>query len=183
MATDDARAWKMLKKVANGRMWVSRMEFMNPMNYTYVGDRQRQQRLDFLASFLDDAEAPDVKANPKMFDGPYAGFTFHRLDGNRRAKGTHIGDKMGPPGVRNGGFSRAGGGAITEGGRSPTGVMAPPPAAPPSQGGPSSFSFCFSSTRGSGSFRHSSRKSGNDASNGPGVRPSSSRRERSWSTR
>ena len=98
-------------------------------------------------------------------------------------KGPTSARKMGPPGVRNGGFSRAGGGAITEGGRSPTGVMAPPPAAPPSQGGPSSFSFCFSSTRGSGSFRHSSQKSGNGASNGPGVLPSSSRRERSWSTR
>ena len=33
----------------------------------------------FLAAFLDDAEEPDVKANPKMFEGPHAGFTFARL--------------------------------------------------------------------------------------------------------
>ena len=80
MATDDDRAWKMLKKVAQRSDVGLRMEFMNPMNYTYVGDRQRLQRLDFLASFLDDAEAPDLTANPKMFDGPYAGFTFLRLE-------------------------------------------------------------------------------------------------------
>jgi hypothetical protein len=48
-------------------------------NYIYIGNRQRQQRLKFLAAFLDDAEAPDVNSNPKMFIGPHAGFTFRRL--------------------------------------------------------------------------------------------------------
>ena len=80
IGTDDARAWKMLEKVAKRSDVGLRMEFMNPMNYTYIGDRQRKQRLEFLATFLDDAEAPDVKANPKMFDGPHAGFTFERLE-------------------------------------------------------------------------------------------------------
>lgn len=80
MLTDDARAWQMLEKVAKQSDVGLRMEFMNPMNYTYVGDKQRKQRLAFLAAFLDDAEAPNVKANPKMFDGPHAGFTFDRLE-------------------------------------------------------------------------------------------------------
>lgn len=80
MATDDPRAWKTLETVAKRSDVGLRMEFMNPMDYCYIGDRQRQYRLKFLASFLDDSEAPDVKANPKLFDGPYAGFTFVRLE-------------------------------------------------------------------------------------------------------
>jgi hypothetical protein len=79
LATDDPRAWKMLEKVAKRSDVGLRMEFMNPMNYSYIGERQRQQRLEFLAAFLDDDEAPDVKANSKMFIGPHAGFTFERL--------------------------------------------------------------------------------------------------------
>jgi hypothetical protein len=79
LATDDPRAWELLEKVAKRSDVGLRMQFMNPMNYSYVGDRQRQQRLKFLAAFLDDAEAPDVKAKPEMFSGPHAGFTFRRL--------------------------------------------------------------------------------------------------------
>ncbi len=79
LATDDPRAWKMLEKVAKRSDVGLRMEFLKPMNYGDVGGRLRQQRLDFLAAFLDDAEAPDVKANPEMFSGPHAGFAFARL--------------------------------------------------------------------------------------------------------
>lgn len=80
METDDTRAWKMLEKVAKRSDAGLRMEFMDPMNYTYIGDRQRKQRLEFLVAFLDDIEAPDRAANPKMFEGPHAGFTFERLE-------------------------------------------------------------------------------------------------------
>lgn len=80
MATDDARAWTMLEKVAKRSDVGLRMEFVNRMAYSYVGDRQRRQRLEFLAAFLDDAEAPDVKANPELFDGPHAGYSFKRLE-------------------------------------------------------------------------------------------------------
>jgi hypothetical protein len=79
LATDDPRVWSMLEKVAKRSDVGLRMEFMNPMNYSHIGGRQRQQRLKFLASFLDDGEAPDVSENPEMFNGPYAGFTFRRL--------------------------------------------------------------------------------------------------------
>jgi hypothetical protein len=79
LKTDDPRAWAKLEKVA-GRCDVGlRMEFLNVMNYSHLGKRHRKQRLAFLAAFLDDAEAPDVASNPKMFDGPHAGFTFRRL--------------------------------------------------------------------------------------------------------
>jgi hypothetical protein len=79
MATDDARAWKTLEKVAKKSDVGLRMEFMNHMASSNIGDRQRKQRLEFLAAFLDDAEAPVVETNPKMFEGPHAGFTFRRL--------------------------------------------------------------------------------------------------------
>jgi hypothetical protein len=80
MATDDGRAWKLLEKVAKRSDVGLRMAFMNPMNYSYIGAHRRQQRLDFLAAFLEDAGAPDVRAHPEMFEGPHAGFMFGRLE-------------------------------------------------------------------------------------------------------
>ena len=80
MLTDDPRAWGLLEKVAKRSDVGLRMEIMNPMDYTSVGDRQRKQRLNFLAAFLDDPEAPDYAANPEKFSGPHAGFTFKRLE-------------------------------------------------------------------------------------------------------
>jgi hypothetical protein len=79
LATDDARAWKTLEKVAKRSDVGLRMEFMNPMDYSHLGDGHRQQRLEFLAAFLDDTEAPDLKAKPELFEGPHAGFAFARL--------------------------------------------------------------------------------------------------------
>jgi hypothetical protein len=78
-ATDDPRAWSMLEKVAIRSDVGLRMEFMNPMDYSNVREQQRQQRLKFLAAFLDDVEAPDVSKIPEMYSGPHAGFTFRRL--------------------------------------------------------------------------------------------------------
>jgi hypothetical protein len=79
LRTDDARAWKLLEKVAKRSDVGLRMELLNRMNLGYGEGRHRQQRLHLLAAFLDDAEAPDVKANPEMFRGPHAGFGFTRL--------------------------------------------------------------------------------------------------------
>jgi hypothetical protein len=60
MATEDARAWKTLEKVAKRSGVGLRTEFMNYMSY---GEgRQRKQRLGFLAAFLDDAEVRDLAA-------------------------------------------------------------------------------------------------------------------------
>jgi hypothetical protein len=78
--TDDPRAWTVLEKVAKRSDVGLRMELMGPMDYRCGGDGHRQQRLEFLAAFLDDAEVRDVNSNPKMFDGPHAGFTFARLE-------------------------------------------------------------------------------------------------------
>jgi hypothetical protein len=79
LATDDPKAWEMLEKVAKRSDVGMRMQFMNPMNYAYLKNKNYPKRLAFLAAFLEDAEAPDVEANSQMFEGPHAGFTFRRL--------------------------------------------------------------------------------------------------------
>jgi hypothetical protein len=79
MDTDDARAWMMLEKVAKRSDVALRMQFLSSMRQTKSAGRQRELRLNFLASFLEDAEARDVKSNPTMFEGPHAGFLFDRL--------------------------------------------------------------------------------------------------------
>jgi hypothetical protein len=78
LATDDPKAWETLEKVAKRSEVDLRIQFMNPMNYNYVGARQRQQRLKFLAAFLDDAEALDVRAFEHL--GVCAGLKFTRLE-------------------------------------------------------------------------------------------------------
>jgi hypothetical protein len=80
LRTDDPRAWQALQRAAKRSDVGLRMELMNSMDYVCYASTPRKPRLDFLASFLDDAEAPDVKANPAMFDGPHAGFSFDRLE-------------------------------------------------------------------------------------------------------
>lgn len=80
LMTDDPKAWKALKDAAKGASVGLRMEWLNPMNYSYVGNRQRPERLDFLAAFLDDATIRDGARDPGRFLGPYAGFTFPHLE-------------------------------------------------------------------------------------------------------
>jgi hypothetical protein len=80
LTTDDPQVWKTFETVAKRSDVGLRMQFMDPMDYTYVGDRQRAQRLAFLAAFLDDVEAPDIAADPKRFDGPHARFVFEHLE-------------------------------------------------------------------------------------------------------
>jgi hypothetical protein len=79
LATDDARVWKTLEEVAKRSDVGLRMEFMNCMTRDHITGSRREQRLRFLAGFLDDKDAPDLKAKPEMFEGPHAGFTFARL--------------------------------------------------------------------------------------------------------
>jgi hypothetical protein len=40
-------------------------------------DRQRSERLAFLAAFLDDDAEPEVTADPEKWKGPRAGFHLH----------------------------------------------------------------------------------------------------------
>ena len=80
METDDPTAWSTLEKVAKRSDVGLRMEFMNPMSYTYIRGRNRRQRLEFLSQFLDDDTVRDVKSNPKQFDGPHAAFHVAKIE-------------------------------------------------------------------------------------------------------
>jgi hypothetical protein len=80
MDTDDPHAWDVLRRVARRSDVGLRMELLNPMDYTYIGERQRRQRLEFLAAFMDDATLRDKRSKPSMWSGPHAGFTFPRME-------------------------------------------------------------------------------------------------------
>jgi hypothetical protein len=73
MQIDDVRVWRAYLRAARRSDSGLRMEMMNPMNYTYVGERNRALRLAFLASFLDD-EA--VRAS---VDGSFAAFSLPQI--------------------------------------------------------------------------------------------------------
>ena len=53
---------------------------MNPMNYAYIGRKNRARRLAFLAAFLDDAEVRDTASSSRKYEGPCAGFTFKTIE-------------------------------------------------------------------------------------------------------
>jgi hypothetical protein len=80
METDEQSAWSPLERVARQSDVGLRVEFMNPMDYTYIADRQRSQRLEFPSHFLDDDEVRDEKSNPSVYQGPFSTFTFSSIE-------------------------------------------------------------------------------------------------------
>lgn len=79
MQLDDPAVWKAYLAKAKTCSIGLRMEFMNPMNYSYIGDKNQNLRLAFLASFLNDKEVRTVNQKDKRWDGPHAGFTYDTL--------------------------------------------------------------------------------------------------------
>ena len=61
METDDPRAWQALLDTAKRVDVGLRMELMDPMDYSYIENRQRRQRVEFLAHFLDDDSSRRVR--------------------------------------------------------------------------------------------------------------------------
>ena len=55
-----------------------RMELMNPLDYTYVGENLKSRRIHFLSAFLDDTTPRVIPGGEDegKFSGPCAGFTF-----------------------------------------------------------------------------------------------------------
>lgn len=74
LLTKRQEAWDALLRAAKRAEPRLRMQYMNPMNYTYVADRVREQRLRFLANFVFD-EAVRVRAGI----GPEAAFQWDRI--------------------------------------------------------------------------------------------------------
>jgi len=100
--TDDPRAWQALLSAAKrADVWL-RMEYMNPMDYDCgLGNQYLQQRLNFLADFLDDSEAREIPKDGEsdgMHGGPFAGFFFKRLE-VRDLAAIEIGSLLGQDGL------------------------------------------------------------------------------------
>src|SRR5262249_21952047 len=75
--TDDPRAWQALEKAARQSDAGLRVEMLWPMSYQKP---RRAQRLAVLARFLNDATVRDATADPRMFEGPYSGAEFPKLE-------------------------------------------------------------------------------------------------------
>jgi hypothetical protein len=58
-----------------------RMEMMNPMDYTYIGQTNRTRRLAFLAAFLSDQTKREIPKDEEhsKYSGPCAAFTIKRI--------------------------------------------------------------------------------------------------------
>lgn len=80
MQLSDATIWRAYLEAAKRAATGLRMEMMNPMNYSYIGDKGRDLRLAFLASFLDDDALRDQSKNATKYDGPCAAFTFPKIE-------------------------------------------------------------------------------------------------------
>jgi len=70
--TDAPAVWAALLRAARRADVGLRMELVNRLHHP--GDRQRRERLVFLAAFLDDDAVPDVARDPEKWAGPRAGF-------------------------------------------------------------------------------------------------------------
>jgi hypothetical protein len=80
MELHDDGIWKDYLKIAKRAAVGLRMEMMNSMNYSYIGDTNRGRRLAWLAEFLDDAALRDCAADRHRYDGPCAAFTIEKLE-------------------------------------------------------------------------------------------------------
>jgi hypothetical protein len=78
VVSDDPRVWATLERVARRSAMGLRMELLNQFGDPQDG-RHRRERLRLLAGFLDDAALRDVDSS-KKFDGPGAGFPYHRIE-------------------------------------------------------------------------------------------------------
>lgn len=80
MQLEDDGIWNDYLRIARRSAVGLRMEMMNPMNYSYIGDKNRERRLAFLAAFLDDTTVRDPSVKAGRYAGPCAAFTFGRIE-------------------------------------------------------------------------------------------------------
>jgi hypothetical protein len=53
---------------------------LEPLNYAYIGEKNRSRRLAILAAFLDDASQRTMAGQDEKYDGPCAAFTFPQIE-------------------------------------------------------------------------------------------------------
>jgi hypothetical protein len=88
MECENDAVWRELLAAAKRSVVGLRLQYMDPMDYSYIRDRNRSRRIAFLAAFLDDAEVrrlpPRGTGFPGdwrgKFSGPCAAFTFPEIE-------------------------------------------------------------------------------------------------------
>ena len=80
MQLHDDAIWKGYLKIAKRAAVGLRMEMMNSMDYSYIGDANKGRRLEWLAAFLDDATVRDMAVDAKRYEGPCAAFPIKEIE-------------------------------------------------------------------------------------------------------
>jgi hypothetical protein len=76
---EDDDTWRKYLQVAKRSSVGLRMEMMNPLCYTYIGEKNRERRLAFCGAFLRDTAVRDMGSDETKFDGPCAAFTIPKI--------------------------------------------------------------------------------------------------------
>jgi hypothetical protein len=82
MLLDNDNIWRAYLLAAKRSSVGLRMEMMNAMDYSYIGQTNRSRRLAFLAAFLGDKTVRDIPKNEEAskFSGPCAAFTIKQIE-------------------------------------------------------------------------------------------------------
>lgn len=79
MLIEDDAIWREYIQIARQSSVGLRMEMMNPLDYSYIKDKNKARRIAFLAAFLNDENLRDLSSDSKRFDGPCAAFTIPKI--------------------------------------------------------------------------------------------------------
>jgi hypothetical protein len=79
MQLEDDGIWREFLRAAKRCRVGLRLEILSPMDYLYIGKKNRQRRLAFLAAFLEDKAIRKMAGEGGKFDGPCAAFTIPRI--------------------------------------------------------------------------------------------------------
>jgi hypothetical protein len=81
MLLEDDEIWRAYLSAAKRSSVGLRMEMMNPMDYSYIGQTNRSRRLAFLAAFMDDQTSREIPKDEEQskYSGPCAAFTINRI--------------------------------------------------------------------------------------------------------
>jgi hypothetical protein len=79
MQVEDEEVWRKYVRAAKRSSVGLRMEMMNPLCYTHIGEKNRNRRLAFAAAFLDDTTLRDKASDKTKFEGPCAAFTIPKI--------------------------------------------------------------------------------------------------------
>ena len=79
MEVENDDTWRKYLQVAKRSSVGLRMEMMNPLGYSYIGEKNRGRRLAFAAAFLEDESVRVMDGERGKFEGPCAAFTIPKI--------------------------------------------------------------------------------------------------------